>query len=165
MKKLIYYADIYSHLSYCILIWSGTISNRNFLKLSKLQNSYIKRIKNSNKRAHVQPIYKSLNLLTIDQILTLELQKFVHKVHHNNLPIPINKGMEKIGNTSSGWKAHRYGTRLKSLPNVLPHRSTRFNRSFLCKAIMSFTKCLPDMQKLKSRKSFIREIKLDLLNL
>ena len=80
------------------------------------------------------------------------------------MPTPINKGMEKIGNTASGWKAHRYGTRLKSLPNVLPHRSTRFNRSFLCKAIMSFTKLPPDIQNLKSEKSFIRKIKLNLLN-
>ena len=84
MKKLIYYAHIYSHISYCILIWGGAISNQNFLKLSKLQNSCIRMIKNSNKRAHIKPIYKSLYLLTIDQILTLELQKFGHKLYHNN---------------------------------------------------------------------------------
>ena len=57
------------------------------------------------------------------QILTLGLQNFGHKLYHNNLPTPISKGMEKICNTSSGWKAHRYGTRLKSLPNLLPHRT------------------------------------------
>ena len=105
--------------------------------------------KNSNKRAHIKPIFKSLNLLTIDQILTLELQTFSHKLYHNHLPTPISRGMEKIGNTSSGQKAHRYGTRLKSLPNVLPHRGTRCNRSVLCKAIMSFTKLPPDIQNLK----------------
>ena len=146
MKKLIYYACIYSHLSSCILNWGGAISNQNFLKLSKLQNSCIRMVKNNNKRAHIKPIYKSLNLLTIDQTLTLELQKFSHKLYHNNLPTPISKGMEKIGDTSSGWKTHRYGTRLKLLPNVLPHSSTRFNRSFLCKAITSVTKLLPDIQ-------------------
>ena len=75
-------------------------------------------IKNSNKRAHIKPIYKSLNLLSINQILTLELQNFGHKLYHNNLPTPISKGMAKIDDTSSGLKAHRYGTRLKSLPNV-----------------------------------------------
>ena len=53
-------------------------------------------IKNSNKRAHVKPVYKSLNLLTIDQILTQELQKFGHKLYHNNLPTLICKGMEKL---------------------------------------------------------------------
>ena len=52
-------------------------------------------IKNSNKRAHIKQIYKSLNLSTIDQILTLELQKFSHKLNHNNLPMPISKGTEK----------------------------------------------------------------------
>ena len=102
--------------------------------------------KNSNKRAHIKPIYKSLNLLTIDQILALELHKFGPKLYHNNLPTPVSKGMEKIGDTSSQLKTHRYGTRLKLLPNVLPHRSTQFNRSFLCKEIMSFTKLPPDIQ-------------------
>ena len=44
----------------------------------------------------MKPIYKSLNLLTIDQILTPELQTFGHKLYHNNLPTPISKGMEKL---------------------------------------------------------------------
>ena len=72
--------------------------------------------------------------------------------------------MEKIGNTSNGWKANRYSTRLKALPNVLPHRGTRFNRHFLCKAIISFTKLPPDIQNLKSEKLFKRKLKLNLLN-
>ena len=72
--------------------------------------------------------------------------------------------MERTGGISSGLKTHRYDTRLKSLPNVLPHRSPRFNRSFLCKAITSFTKLPSDIQNLKSEKSFIKKIKLNLLN-
>ena len=83
-------------------------------------------------------IYKSLNQLPINQILTLELHKFGYKLYHKNLPTLIIKGMEKIGSISSGLETHRYGTRLKSLPNVLPHRSPWFNRSFRCKAVMSF---------------------------
>ena len=127
---------IYSHIPYCILKWGGDISNQNFLKLSKLQNVCARMINNSNKRAHMNLIYKSLNLLPINEILTLELQKCGYKLYHKNLPTPIFKGMERIGSISSGLKAHRYGTRLKSLPYVLPHRSPSFNRSFLCKAIM-----------------------------
>ena len=78
--------------------------------------------------------------------------------------MPIKKGMERIDTISSGLKTHRYGTRLKSLPNVLPHRSPRFNRSFLSKAITSFTKLTSHIQNLKSEKSFIKKIKLNLLN-
>ena len=155
---------IYSHISYCSLIWGGAISNQNFLKLSKLQNSYVRMINNSNKRAHMNPIYKSLNLLPINPILTLELQKFGYKLYYKNLPTPIIKGMERIGRLSSGLKTHRYGTRLKSLPYVLPHKSPRFSRSFLSKAITSFTKLLSDIQNLKSEKSFVKKIKLYLLN-
>ena len=80
------------------------------------------------------------------------------------MPTSIIKGMERIGSISGGLKTHRYGTRLKSLPNVLLHRSPRFNRSFLCKAITSFTKVPSDIQNLKSEKLFIKKIKLNLLN-
>ena len=67
--------------------------------------------------------------------------------------------MEKIGGTSYALKTHDYDTRLKSLPNVLPHRSPKFN-----KAIMFYTKIPPDIQNLKSEKFFIRKIKLNLFN-
>ena len=59
-KRLIYYAHVYSHLSFCILILGGAISSQNNLKLTRLQNSCIRLINNSNKRAHVNPICKSL---------------------------------------------------------------------------------------------------------
>ena len=131
---------------------------------NSLQNSCFRMINNSSKRAHVNLIYMSLNLLPINQIPTLEFQKFGYKLYHKNLPTAIIKGMERIGSISSGLKTHRYGTRLKSLPNVLPHRSPRFNRSFLCKAIMSLTKLPSDIQNLKSEKSFIKKIKLNSLN-
>ena len=163
-KKLIYYAHIYSNISYCILIWGGAISNQNFLRLSKLQNSCVRMINNSNRRAYMNQIYKSLNLLPINQILTLELQTFGYKLYHKNLPTPIIKGLGRIGSISSRLKTHRYGTRLKSLPNVLPPQSPRFIGSFLCKAIMSFTKVPSDIQNLKSEKSFTKKIKLNLLN-
>ena len=80
------------------------------------------------------------------------------------LPTHIIKGMEKIVDTLYGLKIHGYDTRLKSLPNALPHRSPKFNKNYLCKAIMSFKKILPDIQNLKSEKSFIRKIKLNLVN-
>ena len=102
-------------------------------------------INNSNKRAHVNPIYKSFNLLPINQILTLELQKLGYKPYDKNFPTPIIKGVERIGSISSGLKTQRYGTRLKFLPNILPHRSPNFNKSFLCKAITSITKLPSDI--------------------
>ena len=101
-KRLIYYAYIYSHLSYCILIWDGAISSQNFLKLTRLQNSCIGLINNSNLRAHVNQIYTSLKLLSLDPIIVLELQKFCYKLYHKYLPTPIIKGIEKIHNTCVG---------------------------------------------------------------
>ena len=80
------------------------MSNQNFLKLSRLQNSCVRMMNNSNKRARVNLVYKSLNLLPFNQILTLELQKFGYKVYHKNFPTSIIKVMERIGGISSELK-------------------------------------------------------------
>ena len=140
-------------------LWQGHFKP----KLPKI-NQTTELINNSNKRAHVNPIYISLKLLSLDQILLLELQKFGYKLYHKHLPTPIIKDTEKFGNTSYGLKTHGYATRLKSLPNVLPHSGLKLNKGYLCKAITSFTKIPPDIQNLKWEKSFIRKIKLNLLN-
>ena len=79
-------------------------------------------------------------------ILLQDIQKFGYKLYHKHLPIPIIKDIEKIGNTSYGLKTHGYDTRLKSLSNMMPHGSLKFNKSYLYKAIMSFTKIPPDIQ-------------------
>ena len=49
-KRSIYYTHIYSHLSYCTLIWGRATSSQNFLNLTGLQNSCIILINNSNKK-------------------------------------------------------------------------------------------------------------------
>ena len=40
-KKLIYYAHIYSHISYCIVVWGNMLSKQELKKLQKLQNKCI----------------------------------------------------------------------------------------------------------------------------
>ena len=74
-KKFVYYAQIYSHLSYGIGIW-GPMSS----------NSQIKKIKNIQKKClHCIGIDIS-NFLDVHDIIKLEILKFGWKLVNNRLP-------------------------------------------------------------------------------
>ena len=49
-------------------------------------------------------IYKTFNLLQLNDIFNLELAKFMHKVHHNTLPKSLNNMFVRIDSV------HRYPT-------------------------------------------------------
>ena len=84
-KKLIYYAHIYSHISYCIVVWGNMLSKQELKKLQKLQNKCIDLIDsrqlNRNKKYHEN------KLLKIDEIIMLENEKLGYKLIKTSYPI------------------------------------------------------------------------------
>ena len=82
-KKLIYYAHIYSHLSYCILTWGCNLRNTDLNKLQSIQNKCMIEIKKSQIASKT---YQKLNILTVRQVINLELQKFGYKYEKELLP-------------------------------------------------------------------------------
>jgi len=40
----------------------------------------------SNYRCHVTPLYKNFNVLKLNDMYRLELAKFMHELHHSELP-------------------------------------------------------------------------------
>ena len=70
--KLLYYAQFYSHLSYGILIWGCMIKKEQLNKIDRLHKKAVSLISlNSN----VNTIMKEEKLLTIEEIINLELLK------------------------------------------------------------------------------------------
>ena len=68
-KKLIYYAHIFSHLTYCILLWGSNLPNASLNRLQKIQDRCINEIK---KGPNVSKIYKDLGILKVREIVKLE---------------------------------------------------------------------------------------------
>ena len=79
--KLIYTSLVMCHFSYCITLW-GHIPGR----LVKLQKRALRIITNSKYNAHTMPLFKRLNLLTLNDIFKLQCMKFYHKYMNNQLP-------------------------------------------------------------------------------
>ena len=49
-------------------------------------NNIVRLITKSSKYFSINPQYKMLKILKLDEIYKLELAKFMHNLHHNNLP-------------------------------------------------------------------------------
>ena len=72
---------ILPHLLYCILTWGFNSS-----RLIKMQKKVIRIICGAKYNAHTDPLFKSLFLLKIEDIFTIQCLKFYYKYTHNQLP-------------------------------------------------------------------------------
>ena len=117
--KYVYYGLIYSHLQYCISTW-GFASKSSLDPLDKIHKRIVRIITDSPYRAHTAPIYKELNILTINDICKLEVAKKMYCFHHQpslekNIDLPI----------TSIQKTHHYNTRQSSNNDYfLPRKRT-----------------------------------------
>ena len=69
-KKMMYYAQIYSHLSYGLILWGNKISNTQLTTMQKLQNKAIKLVDLSQTK--IESTYKTLEILKLNEAIVLE---------------------------------------------------------------------------------------------
>ena len=81
----LYYSFIYPYIVYCIPVWGG--ANVTTLEpLIKVQNWAIKTILCKPRCTASLPLYKSMKMLTLKQIYTLQVLVFVFKYKKSDLP-------------------------------------------------------------------------------
>ena len=110
--KKIYFAHIYTHLTYSLVVWGSMINKSSYNSLYKLQKECVKLIANVPKSSCAEPIFDRLNLITLSNLIEIELKKLEYKVAHKLLPEPLIE----LFQTKEGRKKHRYETRQKAYP-------------------------------------------------
>ena len=146
-KRLIYSAHIQSHIQYGLVVW-GPLCNRDYLeKIRKLQTTNAKLI---NKDKSLQ----KLKLLTVDQLIILELCKLGRHFLDNSLPIPIMDNMTTSATNESLIKTHPYGTRNKCIPNTPKIKLAQYQKSYLVKSWHEYQKLPIDTRDVKTMDLF-----------
>ena len=79
--RILYNSLILPYLQYCILSW-GFKSDRLF----KLQTRAVRIITCSKYDAHIEPLFKTLNLLKIEDIMKIKALKLYCRYKQNELP-------------------------------------------------------------------------------
>ena len=101
--KILYSSLILSQFTYGILIWGFNVS-----KLLKLQKKAIRNVSNSKYNSHTDPLFKSLGLLKLEDIYTLNALKFYFQYCQNQLPAYLLQFIFKHRS-----EIHSYDTRIK----------------------------------------------------
>ena len=81
----LYYALVFPYLSYCALIWSSTYKSR-IKRVITLQKKAIRTVEGVSRNTSTSPIFRSLNLLSLNQIKKIQIGEFMYKFEHNQLP-------------------------------------------------------------------------------
>ena len=79
--RTLYFSMINSNLNYGILVWGFSCQ-----RLIKQQKKAIRIISRSKYNAHTGPIFKTLDILTLDDLFNLNALKFYYKYIRNTLP-------------------------------------------------------------------------------
>ena len=160
-KKILYYAQIYSHLSYGIPLWGNMISTTKMDSLQKLQNKCVRKIDTYENQ--VQKTYQRHKILRVKEALTLENCKMVYRLEHKLLP----KKLAHLYNTSQQGKSliktHGYNTRNKMIPNLAKTHCKEYNTSYLCSSLKDYQNIKVEIRQAKSIKIFNAILKETLL--
>ena len=101
IKCLLYNSLIVPHINYCITAW-GFHRNR----ITIIQKKAIRIITASSYISHTEPLFKQLNLLKVEDILTLQELKFYFKYNQGILPKYLQNW-----NLIPNSKIHNHNTR------------------------------------------------------
>ena len=109
---MLYYAKIYSHLSYGLILWGNMISNTQLNTMQKLQNQAIGLV--DSNQPIVETSYKTLGILKLNEAIKMENCKMMHKLEHNKLPGKLPLLFKTDNKGKSLQKTHKYNTRTRT---------------------------------------------------
>ena len=119
----LYYSFIYPYLNYCVHLWGSTYDtyvNKIFL----LQKKAMRIILGVNQRAHSEPLFSSLCVLSVSNVYMYNIGLLMYKYHHGLLPNILD--MFELNST-----IHQYYTRQSNLLHVPSCRTELGKRFFL----------------------------------
>ena len=157
-KRIVYYAHIYSHLTYCILLWGSNLPNATLSKLQNIQNKCVLEIKTGE----LNSIYKSLRILRVKEIIDLEQKKFGYKFINDLLPIRVKTVVSDDQNKNTLVKKHNYNTRHKKIPNKPKARTKSYQNSFLCTWSNPYMSLSVETKQSTNIKLFTKRCKTDI---
>ena len=160
-KKILYFAQIQSIITYGLVIWGNMITSTQMNNLQKLQDRSVQLI---SPHTPLPRIYEQHQILNLQQLVTLENIKLWYKHKHNQLPTKLQYNMSLDHKNASLAKNHHYNTRQKSTSNLPLAKNKHYKSSFLSQGLRTFQTTSNEVQNACTIKSCTKIAKLLLLN-
>ena len=152
--KMIYLAQIQSHINYGLVLWGGMASSENLNKIRMTLNKCMKILKPN---IEIDKIYDELKLLKLDQLIELEYNKLAYKISKCLLPKKMLEIINCDQNNQSLQKQHNYNTRKKAMPNMPRSWTKYYLSSFLCNGIRALNNLTPGLLSCNNIKASVKK--------
>ena len=147
--RTLYYSFFHSNFTYGLSVWGSLLCQSRIDKMCKLQKKVIRHVDKKLDTSHCQPIFKHLNILKLNDLVTLENLKLLYRVKHKYAPPPVIRIFQ-----TSGGKSSRNNNLI-----VPKHSSKRLNKSFVVRAIVQWNQLSYKIKNASSMYSFVTQLK------
>jgi hypothetical protein len=158
IRLQIYYAYIYSHVSYLNPIWGGTCKFK-LQELERLVNKSIRSVffeEYSHTDVHTVNLYFNNRLLSFKNLCEYESVLLVHKLRHNTMRNDINLPTNR--------ETHEYNTRTRDDFHLARINNDFGRRSVHHNGIMGFNRLPSPLKTIVNHNLFKREVKRHFLS-
>ena len=156
-KRMLYYGQVHSNLSYGISIWGPMLWKGQVQGLLAIQHKCVDLIGN-------QSSFKEYKIPTLQQLIILEQCKLGFKLCKKLLPLGLEKLMLTDHKMTSIEKSHAYPTRSKKVPNRPSAKLSLYRNSFLYSSIKHFSELSAEIRESKTLHAFVRKCKKMIFN-
>ena len=160
-KRLLYFGQIHSHLTYCLSIWGSMITKQMIQKLAKAQKNAVSLIEPTKK---TNLVFRENKILTLTEMIHLEQCKLGYKLCHNLLPKRLEENMTKDHRQNNITKTHQYSTRSKKIPNLPQVSGSKYRSSFLYNSIKLYSDLSYAVKQSKNLHTFVKLCKQQCLS-
>ena len=126
-KKQVYHAHIMSHILYGLLLWGNAV---NETYLTKIQCIMDRCFTICTGLPPTTINYTVEKMLTLKELIKLEVLKLGYKLHHNLLPENLSRLIWTDSNDNSLKRTHHYHTRHRHLPTLPKALSKSYHRNY-----------------------------------
>ena len=129
IKKLLVTSLVFPVIDYCAVAYNDLSDILN-TKLQRIQNACLRFIYNVNIYDHITPLYKREKMLKLKEKRTLAIAVLLMKILKTKAPTYLYKSFKYMNDV------HNRSNRFTDLTLQIPrHRTTKFNKSFVCSAV------------------------------
>ena len=159
--RILYFAQFQSVLTYACVVWGPMLSESRLNQLQNLQNRAIKQIV---PKQEILSSMKSLKILSVKNLIRLEILKLGYKVCNKMLPKLLEICITTDHNLQSTTKHHNYNTRLKHVPNLPNVVNKLYRTSPLFDCVKQYQKLPISLQQESKFNKFVYQVKKLLAN-
>ena len=147
----LYNAFIIPHINYALINWSSA-TETNLNPIKRCLKKAIRAISLSKARAHSLPLLKKQNLLCFDDIVELEIGKFMYSIENKTLDTTF---LEMFQNTN---KRHTRCTRQASRNDFVPPKTklSTTKRTIIYTGAVTWKRIPSEIKNSKSKATFCK---------